>query len=576
MPIGQAEPDIRRQRTQQETSLLSLINPTLAASLDKAQESGVQPIEENNLNEEEDADDDVEIATDSEEGELDIPKPLPKMLTPAQRKKKERKNRVLAKDRGPVLQTISLDDVKPHQSNVTWDQDPELLCSYNWSSTVDSNNTIYVPGGPSKWTPQNVPYKVPGDGGFHPTDYNYVRQPRDPFSAVFQALTVMNPDYAFNDIDILADRNNLRVLLEFVQGKAVGPFRLDLYMVFGTLIIVRREDGFWRYSNGTGYGFNFEKHFTTNTPDMADATSHYRAIRYRMGPLNVVCRFEADAYVDTAADTLSSEANTTIPPTPTSPDLLQRPIFSWRAPFRVLQQGHLVPGSQILELKTQAQKPPEYNQSLVSCQDQLWFGRTTHLYTGRYEPGTGRVLHIKHEDATERIKRWEDKNQEDLQKLVGLLMMLKGTLMRQKTLRAAILVREDPRGPVTLHHMLDKPYVVQRQFFERHWMRNAKPKPYAQNAGRGQQHPGRGRGQPGAQRGQQAQRGQAGPQRAYRPLGERQSPPRQHRPEPNHGQLNNSGPPVPRSDAPQRGGRGHRGRGNAARRARGNAEQTQN
>ncbi|KAJ4348921.1 hypothetical protein N0V95_005047 [Ascochyta clinopodiicola] len=565
-------PETTRQRTQQETNLLSLINPTLAASFRGLQVHDSRLVEEPAV-EEEDEDGDVDIATDSEEGELDIPKPLPKVLTPAQKKKKWRKARVLSKERGSVLYTISPEDVRPHESPVTWDQEPEILCSYNWSGANDGSNTIFVPGGPSRWNPQAIPYAVPGDLGFHPTDYNYVRQPRDPFSAVFHAMTLMNPDYAFNNIDILADRNNLRVLLEFVQGKTVGPFRLDLYMVFGTLVIVRREDGFWRRSDGKNYGFNFEKHFTSSAPDMTDATSHYRAIRYYMGPLNVVCRFEADAYVDTAADIQSeSEANSVIPPVPREPDLMERPHFMYRAPFRVVPKGHLVPNSQMLELKTQVEKPREDGQSLVSCQDQLWFGRTTHLYTGRYEAGTGRILKIKQEDATERVRRWEQKNQQDLQKLVGLLITLKSMLMLQPgPLRAGILVREDPRGPVTLHEMLDKQNVVQRQFFERHWMRNVRPRQYGQNGGRGGQYGGRGRGHADGQRAPvNAQRGQSNRPR---------SPVRTHFSNPHQGHSNVDAQPRTRQntghDAPRRGTGGQRGRGNASRRGRSNAEQGQ-
>lgn len=589
--MGGQEPETKRQRTQQETNLLSLINPTLAVSLGGTQISIAEPAKESTpdeeeIEEEEDDDYDIEIATDSEEGELDIPKPLPKVLTAAQKRKKERKDRVLAKDRGPVLHTISPDDVQPNPLHVSWDQDPELLCSYNWSSAVDSNNTILVPGGPSKWTPQSIPYNVPGDAGFHPTDYNYVRQPRDPFSAVFHALTLMNPDYAFNNIDILADRNNLRVLLEFVQGKTVGPFRLDLYMVFGTLVIVRREDGFWRRSDGKSYGFNFEKHFTSPTPDMSDATSHYRAIRYRMGPLNIVCRFEADAYVDTApSDLTESEAAAVVPPVPTEPDLMQRPKFTYRAPFRVLQKGHLVPGHQILELKTQVEKPRDEGQSLVACQDQLWFGRTTRLYTGRYEPGTGKILYIKREDATERVRRWEDKNQDDLRKLVGLLIMLKGMLMRQQgPIRAGILVREDPRGPLALHEMLEKRNVVQRQFFERHWMRNARPRgggtqgargtqqARGTHPARGGQHSGRGRNVDAQREHSSAQRGPGGVQRSqsYRP----RSPVRTHRADPNHGRLNADA--QPRSHHMPRGGTGQRGRDSKHRRGRGTGSAEQN
>ena len=102
------------------------------------------------------------------------------------------------------------------------------------------------------------------------------------------------------DDSVTADRNNLRVLLEFVQGKANGPFRLDLYTIFNTLIIVRNEAKWWKHSNGESYGCNFEAFFTKPATGMEDATSHYRAIRYSMGPLNVVCRFEADAYDDGA------------------------------------------------------------------------------------------------------------------------------------------------------------------------------------------------------------------------------------------------------------------------------------
>ena len=65
------------------------------------------------------------------------------------------------------------------------------------------------------------------------------------------------------------------------------------------------------------------------------------------------------------------------------------------------------------------------------------------------------------------MKRWEDRNQEDLQKLVALLTRLKNIVMNQKgSVRGAILVREDPRGPAILYEMLDKRNIVRREFFE--------------------------------------------------------------------------------------------------------------
>ncbi|KAF1928301.1 uncharacterized protein M421DRAFT_101136 [Didymella exigua CBS 183.55] len=503
-------------------------------------------------------DDDVDIATESEEGELDIPKPLPKVLTLAQKRKKERKDKVLSKRRGPVLREILSPDLEPCKQEVTWNEDPEVICSYNWSSTVDGTNTIYVPGTPTRWTPQDMPYNVRGDAGFHPTDYNYVRQPADPFSAVFNAMTLSNPDLSLKDCDILADRNNLRVLLEVVQGKTVGPFRLDLYVIFNTLIIVRREDGFWRRSDGKSYGFNFEKHFTTPTPDMRDATSHYRAIRYRMGPLRVVCRFEADAYVAIASNVPSESGAAVVPPVPTEPDLMTRPQFSYRAPFKVLQKGVFVPGNQLLELKTQVERPREEGQSNVACLDQLWFGRTTHLYTGRYESGTGKILYIKKEDATERIKNWEERHQDALRKLVGLLAMLRGICKEQEgPTKAVILVREDPRGPLVVHKMQDRRKIVQREFFERHWLAHNRPKRATsreRNLAKGGMRGGRGSGLLAGHRGGYTPRGGATDS------------------DPNNGRLNAEPQPGPRHEASRGAPRvesSHRGRGSAPGSGRG-------
>lgn len=315
---------------------------------------------------------------------------------------------------------------------------------------------------------------------------------------MFHALNVMNPGYQFNDIDVLADRNNLRVLLEFCQGKANGPFRLNLYLLFNTLIIVRKETRWWKHSDGISYGCNFEKFFTQPTKDMEDATSHYRAIRYSMGPLNVVVRFEADAYDNGITSDFLTESEVAA----VSGNLAERPTFDFRAPIRVLQKGHLVPTAQMVELKTQKYDPR--GTSLVQCQDQLWFGRTSLLYTGPYEGGTGIVKRVKKEDATERVKKWEHNNQESLRKLVALLTELRAVLKREKRPnRAVVLVREHKDGPLSVRSMEGVSFAVSRDVFLKHWrpmpphpsLRNETPRgnrrargPFTGTRGRGHPH----------------------------------------------------------------------------------------
>lgn len=281
---------------------------------------------------------------------------------------------------------------------------------------------------------------------------------------MFHALSVMNPNYQFNDIDVLADRNNLRVLLEFVQGKVNGPFRLDLYLVFNTLIIVRKESRWWKVSDGASYGCNFEKFFTQPSQGMEDATSHYRAIRYSMGPLNVVCRFEADAY----DDGLVSDELTQFEANAVSGGLTERPKFDFRAPIRVLQKGHIVPTAQMVELKTQKYDPERFRP--VTCQDQLWFGRTKLLFTGPYEANTGVIRRVKFEDATDRIRNWEQNNQESLRKLVTLLTQLRAVLKRERRPnRAVVLVREEKGGPISVRSMEGMQHAVGKEFFMKHW-----------------------------------------------------------------------------------------------------------
>jgi hypothetical protein len=309
---------------------------------------------------------------------------------------------------------------------------------------------------------------------------------------MFYALKAMNPDFKFNDVDVLADRNNLRVLLEFVQGKANGPFRLDLYTMFSTLIIVRNESKWWKHADGKGYGCNFEKFFTRPAAGMEDATSHYRAIKYPMGPLNVVVRFEADAYDDGVENDDLTQFESTI----VSGGLAERPIFRYGAPMRVLQKGHVVPMAQMVELKTKAHYPAK-GRALVNCQDQLWFGRTSLLYTGPCHEGTGLINRIKCEDATERVKKWEDSNQESLRKLVSLLAFLRYFMQQQRT-HAIVLVREGKTGPLTLRSMETRDLNLGSAEFMNFWRREGQHGPgggfRGQRGGRGYHTAPRGRG----------------------------------------------------------------------------------
>lgn len=82
--------------------------------------------------------DEDDIGHDAED---DVEKP--KELTGKQKKKRLRFDNAIARDAGAVLHTIEADSVVPVPWPVTWDKDPELVCSYNWQASTDGTNTIF-------------------------------------------------------------------------------------------------------------------------------------------------------------------------------------------------------------------------------------------------------------------------------------------------------------------------------------------------------------------------------------------------------------------------------------------------
>ncbi|KAF2109569.1 hypothetical protein BDV96DRAFT_585800 [Lophiotrema nucula] len=386
-------------------------------------------------------------------------------------KKKARIDKSLARNTGAVLHTIPLEALAPVQEKVTWDQDPELICSYNWQESSDGTNVVFVPGGPPKWTPPALPYKLQPDSGDHCTDLNYGRYPSRPYAPMFHAIESMKPNFKFNDVDVVAERNNLRTLLEFCQGKNFGGYRLDMHLVDQTLFLVKRQEKYWnRASAGQpSYGYNFEEHFTRAEPGLEDATNHYRVVQYPLGPLSVAVRFEADAcYIS------PHEEEVPEPPVPDSQPK-ERQRYNQKAPIKAVQMGEDTPCSTIAELKTQSYKP-EQCLSYSSYVDQVWFGRTTHLLTGVYDRQDGTVRRVAYKDTREMAANWEDHVQDALQKMVTLLGELRNFLTKMPgPVRAAVLVREERDGPLQIREMDFKHHIVEHAFYQRHWNRRAQP-----------------------------------------------------------------------------------------------------
>lgn len=103
----------------------------------------------------------------------------------------------------------------------------------------------------------------------------------------------MNPLFRFDGVDVVLNRNSLKKLLDFCKNTYLESFRLNLFIVNDTLFIERcAKTPTEIVRRNEGYGRNFEKAFTKPPKK---STGHHRVLRYHLGNLNCVVRFEVDA-----------------------------------------------------------------------------------------------------------------------------------------------------------------------------------------------------------------------------------------------------------------------------------------
>lgn len=277
------------------------------------------------------------------------------------------------------------------------------------------------------------------DTGYQFIDQNAFRVPKYPFEPIFQALSVVNPEYNFTSVDLVTNRNSLRKLLDFAEGRARDNFRIDLSIVGETLFLSRHElktrEKLTKHGHA-GFGHNFEKAFSEHQESLRDSTGHHRVIKYVLGNLNCVVRYEVDACCDTHGGKPGSnegEPETSQPLQPDETEILD--AFSklslsaeatgqpntGKTPqqnIEVIPGGTMVPTTRTVEVKTRS-KPVHFRNIIP----QLWFGRTPHLRVGMHT--TGKFTHIESIDVAGKFSDWEQKYQIPLRKVVYLLSELK-------------------------------------------------------------------------------------------------------------------------------------------------------
>ncbi|KAH0423706.1 hypothetical protein CcaCcLH18_12002 [Colletotrichum camelliae] len=203
-----------------------------------------------------------------------------------------------------------------------------------------------------------MPIAVPKDRDTVSMVQNAARVPEFPFAPLFRATASMKASFRFDDVDILRK--------------------------------------FTKYPSG-----------------LEDSTAHHQALRYQLGDLTCMLRFEVDACYERTGEGSGSESlegaigrpavednpeGIAVPPQPsTQPPMAQ---------------------SMAAEIKT-ATKP----KAPSAYMPRLWFGRTPWLIIGQHANGNFEQLNIT--DTAALFASWEERHQADLRKLVTVLAWLR-------------------------------------------------------------------------------------------------------------------------------------------------------
>ncbi|KAJ1333092.1 RAT1-interacting protein [Microdochium nivale] len=315
-----------------------------------------------------------------------------------------------------AIRSIHRAAIEPSNTPVSSTSGSELVCSYNWR--IGKNASLHIPGCAAVWQDITLPLILPADEGVQYMDQNTARAPKFPWEPMFQATASMNSTFRFDDVDVLTNRNSLRKLLEFSNGRRQDSFRLNLHLVHRTLIIERYEKNTRMLVSGSrnpGWGKIFEQRTTKYPAGLKDSESHHRSLQYRLGDLVCVVQFEVDGCYDKV-----DEASTEPGALSLSMDRLSINNGQRDNTTSIRSPGQKAPMAQEMaaELKT-ASKPKALGKSMP----QLWFGRTPWLIVGHHAQGTFTECQIT--NVASKFPDWEDKNQADLRMLAAVLGQLR-------------------------------------------------------------------------------------------------------------------------------------------------------
>ncbi|KAL3417065.1 geranylgeranyl pyrophosphate synthetase [Phlyctema vagabunda] len=333
---------------------------------------------------------------------------------------------------GPVLTTIRYSELRAGQAasidaKITGLED---VASYNWLKADEP--TVMTPGKPPKWTPITRPTKLLEDNpnGTYYRDPNAAYFPSYPMEPVVRSIFEARPDFNAQEVNVFGCGSTLGNLLRFARKvETEKPFRFLVEVVGETVFLIRRENSPKEViADIRGYGHSFPEANTTWDADVKSSDTHQRIIRYQLGHLNTMVRFEADGYLAEKVPTMKNYTSLTNQEV-TEDSLVSALAGSTMIPHRpnnsdslkVTRGQDAVPQSTVFDLKTRSIKKKPHDSTISDQIPRLWIRQIPFLVLAYHEYGLFRTEEVTVRDIKPDTTRWESDNEEDVRKLIGLI-----------------------------------------------------------------------------------------------------------------------------------------------------------
>jgi hypothetical protein len=336
------------------------------------------------------------------------------------------------------------DDIKQidlKDSNLDCDslKNYKSIASYNWKpqSTIEKP-VMLIPGKASLLVSNLSNQQLSKSKYEQMCDENRYFMSEYPIEPIFRAVLECSPSFDFKSVDFVTDRNNLRKLLDFIEGNRNEAFRIDFQMIGDTLVLVRNDENAKNFCDD--YGKDFELKYTEATVDHG---AYRQIVAYKLGTFQMVVRFEVDCVEELSENSTDTDE---LIASMAAFNLDNPKQFDKKSKLNFIKSGDFKKDlkQNLIEMTTKSVYQGKYEYP-KSKWNQMFFSNTDYLLIGWHSRGMlQKIEKLPFDQVTRKCGRDANGIKSSMSRLNDLLNKLKS------------IAAKECEGAIIFHHEIDR------------------------------------------------------------------------------------------------------------------------